>query len=85
MVSEKKIFENSANQNTFLARDLVAMLNFQSAPKTQHLMNIFNKFGSNVSYVFLSEGDYRLKVMTMAHMTHEIKNNNNNNRTKSKI
>jgi hypothetical protein len=44
VVSDKKIFKVSTNQNTLLA--LAAMLNFQSTPKTQineHLWQVWLK------------------------------------------
>jgi hypothetical protein len=47
LVSDKKIFKVSTNQNTLLA--LAAMLNFQITPKTNlaedHPMNMSGKFG----------------------------------------
>ena len=51
MVSNKKIFKISTNQNTLWA--LAAMFEFQSAPKNKnlvydHTMNISAKFGSNL-------------------------------------
>jgi hypothetical protein len=48
VVSDKKIFKISANENTLWT--LAAMLDFKSAPKTQNLVedhpvNISGKFG----------------------------------------
>ena len=55
VVSDKKIFKVSTNQNTLLA--LVAMLNFRSTPNLveDHPMNIYGKFGWNLFSGFREE------------------------------
>jgi hypothetical protein len=68
-MNKNKIFEISANQNTLLALDLAAMLNFQSAPKNSTHNITFLSSLVPMYHILFSEEDYRLKVMTMAHMT----------------
>jgi hypothetical protein len=61
VVSDKKIFKISANENTLWT--MAAMLYFKSAPKTQiedHPMNISGKF-SSILFSGFREEDLNVK------------------------